>query len=154
MIAKCECQQCRQPIEFEAAELERSGETPYRVLGQSIDCPHCGKSTQLYLPRHAIASPKNPEVPKSDAKKVEAIMLFAAVALPLLTYAASAAGLFGVSEDFDAIIIGIVSLPLYFVPAIVGRNKKNAQAIFMLNLLAGWTFIGWVVAMVWACTKD
>ena len=56
MIAKCECQNCGQAIEFEAAQLERSGETPYRVLGQFTDCPHCGKSTQLYMPRHATAA--------------------------------------------------------------------------------------------------
>src|ERR1039457_747153 len=54
MTANCDCQQCGKSIEFEAAELERSGETSYRVLGQFIDCPHCGKSTQLYMPRHAI----------------------------------------------------------------------------------------------------
>lgn len=48
----------------------------------------------------------------------------------------------------------LIALALYFLPAIVGARKDNAFAIFMLNLLAGWTFIGWIVAMVWACTKD
>jgi len=151
MITKCECQHCAKPIEFEAADLQRSGETPYRVMGQFVDCPHCGQSTQLYLPRHAVASPKNPG---ANPKATEAIIIFAAIVLPLIAYAASAAGLFGDSEDFAIIIIAVFGLPLYFIPAIIGRKKKNAQAIFMLNLLAGWTFIGWVVAMVWACTKD
>jgi len=45
-------------------------------------------------------------------------------------------------------------LGLYFLPTITGYKKKNAGAIFALNLLLGWTFIGWVVAFVWAATVD
>ncbi len=48
----------------------------------------------------------------------------------------------------------IFSLFFYFLPAIVGRRKRNAGAIFILNLLLGWTFIGWVAALVWAACKD
>jgi hypothetical protein len=43
-----------------------------------------------------------------------------------------------------------VLLILYFLPTIVGRGQKNIGSIFTLNLLLGWTFIGWVIAMVWA----
>jgi uncharacterized membrane protein YccC len=43
---------------------------------------------------------------------------------------------------------------LYFVPSIIGRNKRNAQAILVLNVLAGWTVIGWIVALIWALTKE
>lgn len=42
----------------------------------------------------------------------------------------------------------------YFLPTLVGSGKKNIAAIFILNLLAGWTFIGWIVALVWASCKD
>lgn len=44
----------------------------------------------------------------------------------------------------------------YFVPFAVAhmRGHRNAVAIFVLNLLLGWTFIGWVVALVWACTSN
>ena len=41
---------------------------------------------------------------------------------------------------------------LYFLPSIVGQNKRNKAAIFAVNLLAGWTFVGWVIALVWALT--
>ena len=43
---------------------------------------------------------------------------------------------------------------LYFLPAIVARRRRhhNTAAITALNLLAGWTAVGWVVAFVWACT--
>lgn len=45
---------------------------------------------------------------------------------------------------------------LYFLPTLVARTrrKSNTRAIFVLNLLAGWTFVGWVVAMVWAMTVE
>ena len=54
-----------------------------------------------------------------------------------------------------SIIIGLfIGVFLYFLPSVVGRRKTNATAIFMLNLFLGWTFLGWVLALVWACTKD
>jgi hypothetical protein len=36
----------------------------------------------------------------------------------------------------------------------VGYSKRNASAIIALNLLLGWTFLGWVIALVWALKKD
>jgi len=43
---------------------------------------------------------------------------------------------------------------LYFLPTFVGQSKRNAGAIFVLNLLLGWTLVGWVVALIWAMTVD
>ena len=45
---------------------------------------------------------------------------------------------------------------LYFLPAIVAfaRSKRDAGAILVLNLLLGWTAIGWVIALVWALRQD
>lgn len=43
---------------------------------------------------------------------------------------------------------------MYFLPAIVGRNKRDAAAIFVVNFLLGWTVIGWFVALIWACMAD
>lgn len=51
------------------------------------------------------------------------------------------------------IMTGIVGA-IYFLPVIIGRNKKNSKAIFVLNLFLGWTFIGWIIALIWATTKD
>ncbi len=41
---------------------------------------------------------------------------------------------------------------LYFTPAITAiiRNHHEVGAIFLLNLLLGWTVIGWVGAAVWS----
>jgi len=45
---------------------------------------------------------------------------------------------------------------LYFLPAILAfvRSKRDAGAILVLNLLLGWTAIGWVIALVWALKED
>lgn len=45
-----------------------------------------------------------------------------------------------------------VSLCVHFLPSVVARwrKKSNLTAIFVLNLLAGWTLVGRVVAMVQA----
>jgi hypothetical protein len=44
----------------------------------------------------------------------------------------------------------------YFLPSIiaVARSKRDTTAIFVLNLLLGWTAIGWVIALVWALKTD
>lgn len=53
---------------------------------------------------------------------------------------------------------GLISLLLflYFLPTVIAwfRRKSNTAAIFVLNLFLGWTFVGWIVSLVWAVTKD
>mgnify|MGYP006386190549 FL=1 len=51
-------------------------------------------------------------------------------------------------------LLFVILSAFYFLYFIVGYNKKNATAIFTLNLLLGWTLIGWIVALVWAVSKD
>jgi len=43
---------------------------------------------------------------------------------------------------------------LYFLPAIIGRDKRDAAGIFLLNLFLGWTVIGWVIALIWAVSAE
>lgn len=41
----------------------------------------------------------------------------------------------------------------YFVPSLIALARgNNFPAVFALNLLLGWTFVGWVVALVWSLT--
>ena len=48
----------------------------------------------------------------------------------------------------------LVLLALYFASTIVAAVRKhhNAVAIWALNLLLGWTVIGWIAVLVWALT--
>jgi len=43
-----------------------------------------------------------------------------------------------------------LALAVYLLPAFIGRRKPNARAIARLNLLLGWTVVGWIVALSWA----
>jgi len=56
---------------------------------------------------------------------------------------------------FVSIMLGLI-LFIYFLPGIVALHRKhhNKLAIFILNLFAGWLFIGWLLALIWACTKS
>lgn len=52
------------------------------------------------------------------------------------------------------VVMALAILVLYFVPTMVGWNKRNRSAILALNVFLGWTLLGWVVALVWALTKE
>ena len=57
-----------------------------------------------------------------------------------------------------AIVFGLFFLLfltfMYFVPSVVAAARKHTQtlAIFFLNLLLGWSVIGWIGALIWALT--
>lgn len=48
----------------------------------------------------------------------------------------------------------LVAISLYLLPAIVAALRKHPSgwAIFILNLLLGWTVLGWIIALVWSAT--
>jgi len=52
------------------------------------------------------------------------------------------------------IILLVVGL-IYFLPTLVAYNKKrkNKLAILVVNTFLGWTFLGWIIALVW-CVKE
>ena len=164
MIAKCSCEHCGGHIEFEA---EHSGAV--------VACPHCRKETTLEFP-------KLPPKPKRNFKDLTASISNAffsmspgrAIVITLFT-CWLLAGLIGIcvgaKHHFNpdqlnpfllvfclglaVIAIGICAF-IYLLPTYVAyqNDKRNKEAIFVLNILTGWTFIGWVIAIVWAFTKD
>lgn len=46
----------------------------------------------------------------------------------------------------------LFGIALYFLPAIIAaaRQTHNATGILLINIFLGWTFVGWVVALVMA----
>lgn len=50
-------------------------------------------------------------------------------------------------------VILFVSFVLYMVPTIVASIRKvpNVGGVAVVNLLTGWSLIGWVAALVMAC---
>jgi len=57
-------------------------------------------------------------------------------------------------DYIELVLLLVAMFCIYFLPAIIGRKKKNATAICVLNLFLGWTFFGWLVALVWSVMKD
>lgn len=49
-------------------------------------------------------------------------------------------------------LVMVLSWALYFIPAVVAflRAHHSKVAILTLNILLGWTGIGWIVALVWS----
>lgn len=49
-----------------------------------------------------------------------------------------------------------VIIIIYFFPTSVAlnRNCKNKLGILVLNLFLGYTFLGWVGALIWACAGE
>ena len=50
------------------------------------------------------------------------------------------------------IAIILPTLVIYFIPTIIViiRRVRNTVGILLLNIFGGWTFVGWVIALVWA----
>jgi threonine/homoserine/homoserine lactone efflux protein len=44
---------------------------------------------------------------------------------------------------------------IYFLPSVIAyqRHHQSLFQIFILNLLTSFTIVGWIVALVWACSE-
>lgn len=58
-------------------------------------------------------------------------------------------------EPMTLIVIVLLIL-FYFLPVIIAdkRGHPNWTTIGALNLLAGWTILGWIAALIWACAGN
>ena len=63
--------------------------------------------------------------------------------------------LFDVNAFFFILVIVALFL-LYLLPTIFAMTRRKIQflAIFLLNVFAGWTGIGWLAALIWAAIKE
>ena len=80
------------------------------------------------------------------------------LALMLVCFVTFQIGNMGGPRNGFGILATIIFFPsaiaLYFFPTICAFNEHpKTTPIFALNLLAGWTFIGWVAAFVWALSR-
>ena len=58
----------------------------------------------------------------------------------------------------DDAILGLailIGLSLYFLPTIIVeiRGTEHGARILWVNLIFGWTVLGWIAALIWALTK-
>ena len=61
----------------------------------------------------------------------------------------------------DPIILAVVftaliglAIYVWLIPIFIGNKTKNKKGIFWLDILLGWTFLGWVAALVWAVSAE
>jgi len=54
------------------------------------------------------------------------------------------------------LLIFIASMAVYLIPVIIAilRRHRNMAAIIILTIFLGWTFLGWVAALVWSTTDN
>jgi Superinfection immunity protein len=54
-------------------------------------------------------------------------------------------------ELWEITVIALICA-MYFLPAFIAflRQCKNMFAIFLLNILLGWTVLGWVISLIWS----
>jgi hypothetical protein len=65
-------------------------------------------------------------------------------------------GMAGAVTAFNGFIFFMALWFCYFIGGVIAyiRGHRQRVAISVLNVLSGWTVIGWIVAIVWACTAD
>jgi len=50
----------------------------------------------------------------------------------------------------ESLFLLLIIIALYFLPTIIAWDKDGVGSVFIINLLLGWTLIGWIVALIWA----
>ena len=53
------------------------------------------------------------------------------------------------------LLVIVLIATFYFMPTLIAflRQHKNKLAIFLLNLLMGWSVLGWVASLVWSVMR-
>lgn len=127
--ARITCPACEQPIEL-----------PARMRGQFLKCPACAQGFRI---------PGAPPRPLAEKIFLIAVLPVVGTLVWLCAHNGDAA------ELLRALLFFFGGAILYFIPWLVAARNghRQVQAIGILNLVAGWTFIGWVAALVWANVK-
>lgn len=94
-------------------------------------------------------------LPRAMTMKQVPGIIIAALLFAVLMIVDAANGGRLLSSPSTMIWLGVIWF-VYVFPSFVADKRYHRQrwAILALNLLLGWTFIGWVAALVWALTSD
>jgi hypothetical protein len=87
------------------------------------------------------------------------VLIVIFIAMPVAAVLGSALGA-ALGSDGEHIIglllvLAVISA-VYSAPSLIARHRDHPQrmAIGVLNLFLGWTFVGWVIALVWPFTTN
>ena len=56
----------------------------------------------------------------------------------------------GTIDLFCSCAVPLLLFVLYFLPAIAAKGTPRFAAIFIANLVFGWTILGWIIILIWA----
>ena len=56
---------------------------------------------------------------------------------------------------YVGLVVGLL-LVVYELPAVIAHNRNHRQffAILLLNIALGWTILGWIASLIWACSNE
>ena len=59
---------------------------------------------------------------------------------------------FLISEGFAFLLWALILIPVYFIPCFIAFKKKHKykKQILLLNIFLGFSYVGWVAALIWA----
>jgi hypothetical protein len=154
-LIQCQCQRCGGGIEFNADDA-----------AQVAECPHCHEQTWIDAPEkfQNVPPPAKWKMPRiTRTGFICGALSLAVIGLIILAIHdrdkehnwAGELLLAGITISIVPVVT-VICAAIYFLPTLVARRnkKRNWQAILVLNIALGWTFLGWVGALIWACVLD
>ncbi len=57
---------------------------------------------------------------------------------------------------FLLLLVSLIGTAFYVLPLLIAIkvNHRNKVGIIIVNIFLGWTFLGWIISLVWAVNKD
>lgn len=140
------------------------------IIANAQKCKHCGKwlNEQMqicpYCMKEIPANAKKCSFCGSTVqkKKSELVRFMATLAIIVIVLISVGLGLFaessGTDGDFGGFVgfILLILLEIYFIPTHIAYEKihRHTNFIFLVNMLFGYTIIGWIVCLVWALNDE
>ena len=52
--------------------------------------------------------------------------------------------------ELIVLLVALVTIPLHFLPTIIAVRRKSPKitSVVLVNILLGWTVVGWVAALI------
>lgn len=102
---------------------------------------------------------RSDKLPKDAAPVVQAmknligILALGALGFLVVSHYATDNTFGALATLIQVILFLFLPLTAYLTPTIIAgmRRHRNLLSIFVLNFCLGWTLLGWVISLVWAC---